>query len=1016
MNTTSFVRSITFAAMALTALFQQLRADMTNTDSFVILSGGPSGAAYYYTVKGSSANTSFSSINQSVNLLASPAITLNGGEVKTTASGGDYQNTNNYETVYYRFYNSGSSAPSYTSMSLNFVGENPSYPNYKWDKTGQSTAMLTDSESSGTYYMDVYFTGNASYFSGSQQYYTSDANTASSSGSPSRATFNLFYGATGAGTQSAAFSGTGYFNLNASGATYTLNQANTYTGETQIDAGTLAVSGSLSSSSAVYVGNGGNASDAALSLSGTTTLANNVTVNPSTGSGTRTISKTDATAQEMSGSVTLNRNASIDVSDASGSLTMSGGVGGGNALTKTGSGTLTLSGANSFSGTTTIGSGTLAITNGSAIANSGVVTLSNVSGATFAVNASETIGSLQGGGTTGGNVSIASGQTLTVAETGSQTFGGVISNAGSLTKSGAGTLALTNSSTYTGTTTVTAGTLSTTLAMSSTNYVLNGGSFITSGANRIAETAAITLSGGDLQLGNNTIGRDGTVTLTAATTSSLRTASSSTTTVRGKLTGSGNLIKYGAGNLYLTNANNDFSGAVTLREGTIMINTANGFGTASLQIGNGTTNTTFQVSNNVTSAAGLSISNSSTAGVVEVGSGFTYTQSGNLTQAGGTDNATKFGKAGAGTLLLSGTGSSYGGQLQIGNGTVIVAQNNALSTNTTTSARGIDLGLNVGDTNLANNVAVLGRNGVTISNSIYVAQNTNDATRTIGLDGTGTTTFNNEIYLDGTLTATAASGGNAIISGNIVTNISGAGGGLTKAGAGTVTLAGANTYNGATAVGAGTLLVNGSAANSVVTVSNSATLGGSGTVGATTLLSGSTIAPGNSAGTLNINGAHAWNEGANYEWEIFNLDGPAGTGWDLLSVTGGTLNLTGITTAGGFTINLVTLQADNSTQGALTDFDPNANYTNWLIASAPTISGFSTNLFNLDSSLFAGATGTFGIEQRAYGGGQGLFLTYNGGSEPIPEPGTWAAAALLAGTAGLVGWRRRRARSGQQAA
>ena len=43
------------------------------------------------------------------------------------------------------------------------------------------------------------------------------------------------------------------------------------------------------------------------------------------------------------------------------------------------------------------------------------------------------------------------------------------------------------------------------------------------------------------------------------------------------------------------------------------------------------------------------------------------------------------------------------------------------------------------------------------------------------------------------------------------------------------------------------------------------------------------------------------------------------------------------------------------------------------------------------------------------GGGQGLFLTYSGGSQPVPEPGTWAAAALLAGTAAFVRWRRRRA-------
>ncbi|MFM8888356.1 MAG: PEP-CTERM sorting domain-containing protein, partial [Chthoniobacterales bacterium] len=153
-----------------------------------------------------------------------------------------------------------------------------------------------------------------------------------------------------------------------------------------------------------------------------------------------------------------------------------------------------------------------------------------------------------------------------------------------------------------------------------------------------------------------------------------------------------------------------------------------------------------------------------------------------------------------------------------------------------------------------------------------------------------------------------------------------------------------------------------------------------------------------------------WSQGGSYDWEIFNLAGPAGTGWDLLQVTaGGELNLTGINTANGFTINLITLQADNATQGALTGFNASTNYTTgWMIASAPTITGFLASEFSLNSSLFVGATGTFAIEQRAIDGGQGLFVTYTGGGQPVPEPGTWAAAAMLAGAAGYMRWRRRK--------
>ena len=245
-------------------------ATITITDAFVILTGGPSGSSYYYNAAGSSTNTSFNSISQNINLLVSPAITLNGGEVKTTATGGDYQNSNNYERLIYRFYNSGSSAPSYTTNSLTFRGENPSYPNYKWDVTGQTTQLLNGSESSGTYYFDVYFEGNGSWWNGSQQYFTGSENTDGSSSNPNRATFNLFYGATANGTQASAFTGSGYFNFNGSGQTYTLNQNNTYSGETQIQAGTVALSGSgaVGNSSVVRI-----AANSTFDISGVTTSA-----------------------------------------------------------------------------------------------------------------------------------------------------------------------------------------------------------------------------------------------------------------------------------------------------------------------------------------------------------------------------------------------------------------------------------------------------------------------------------------------------------------------------------------------------------------------------------------------------------------------------------------------------------------------------------------------------------------------------------------------------------------------
>jgi fibronectin-binding autotransporter adhesin len=120
-------------------------------------------------------------------------------------------------------------------------------------------------------------------------------------------------------------------------------------------------------------------------------------------------------------------------------------IGGSRPIEKIGTGTLTLSGANTYTGATTITAGTLNVTGGSALSNSAAVNIG--AAGTLSLSASESVGSLSGSGILG----LSSGSILTTGlDNTSSVFSGASSGLGGLTKSGLGTMTLTGNNAFTG--------------------------------------------------------------------------------------------------------------------------------------------------------------------------------------------------------------------------------------------------------------------------------------------------------------------------------------------------------------------------------------------------------------------------------------------------------------------------------------------------------------------------------------------------------------------------------------
>jgi len=328
--------------------------------------------------------------------------------------------------------------------------------------------------------------------------------------------------------------------------------------------------------------------------------------------------------------------------------------------------------------------------------------------------------------------------------------------------------------------------------------------------------------------------------------------------------------------------------------------------------------------------------------------------------------------AASGDILVSGVVSGAGGATLTKTGAGLLTLSGA-----NTFPGGLSIPASGGPVRIQNSTALGapgGANAIQFGAALQLLGNIT-AAETFLLNGSGISndgllrniSGNNAVTGDLTMFSTCTFGsdaGSLTLSG--VISQSGGTYGVTKVGAGTVVLSGANTYGGATTVNAGRLTVNnvsGSATGTgAVTVGASGTLSGSGRATGAVALSG-TVEPGVNTGTLNT-GAETWNQAASYVWEINQADGTRGTatGWDWLNITGAlTINAT---SANPFRIKITSLDLGGS-PGQATNFNPGQGYT-WTIATASGgVSGFDANKFTIDTSALQNATngGTFSISQ-----------------------------------------------------
>ncbi|MGK8642546.1 autotransporter outer membrane beta-barrel domain-containing protein [Brucella anthropi] len=465
--------------------------------------------------------------------------------------------------------------------------------------------------------------------------------------------------------------GSGALTKSGSG-TVTLTNDNGYTGGTTVNDGTLALSGNgtLGADTNTTTVNGGT-----LDLGGTNqTQQQLVQAGGTVQDGTINVDTYTMSDGQLAADATIVASNSFDLSsgDVDGVLDGSG------ALTKSGSGTVTLTNDNGYTGGTTVNDGTLALSgNGTLGADTNTTT---VNGGTLDLGGTNQTQQelVQAGGTvqdgtinvdtyTMSDGQLAADATIVASNSFDLSSGdvdGVLDGSGALTKSGSGTVTLTNDNGYTGGTTVNDGTLALsgngTLGADTNTTTVNGGTLDLGGTNQTQQQ--LVQAGGTVQ--------DGTINVDTYTMSDGQLAADATIVasnsfdlssgdVDGVLDGSGALAKSGSGTVTLTN-DNGYTGGTTVNDGTLALGNGGSSGSVKGDILN---NGTLKINRN--DFIDLTSNNISGDGNVEFVGGGVNLLGDNNTYSGGTSIENS---------LVAGSATSFGSGDVHNNGVIVLSQ------------------------------------------------------------------------------------------------------------------------------------------------------------------------------------------------------------------------------------------------------------------------------------------------------------------------------------------------------